>query len=303
MISNQDTATAELSADSEVLAPRADPESQARSQWLFTPFLFFFVVSAVTFSACQLGLRRLDLHLASLVSQALALTFLWLLSAPLRSGEPSTGSAVSSAREEPADYWSNLAEMVVRPLRPLRRALHFELWKEAWTIVLVNGLLGILLVHWLIARIDFTEMSAASIPLHRLFLFGGVLNVLTVQVGGWPLQAFLVFCLVTLLNGHGSLKYYLQVVGLSYVGFLLLTLTLAVLDPLYFPATVELSAVDEIVGSLHAIMGKTAEYWVLTLVAYAIFVRERFSAFKSVAISMAPSFLLLAMKLLYDRLL
>ena len=274
--------------------------ASSRREPTFAPFLTFFLLAGASFAGLFFLVPESGPHLSSLVAQAFAVTCVWMLEEmfPTRDFEP---PAMTSPHAHSKLGW-NLWSVITRPVRIIRDSRDHVYWKEAFVVVLANAALGIVLLAWLVRRVDFTALSAAAqgIPVSRVFFLSSVLNILTVQVGGWPLQAFLVFCLVTILNGSADLGFYVRLVGLAYVGYLLLTIALALVNPVMLPAGVGVNEVNALTQSIHPLMGKLAELWVLTLLAYGVAVREKFGLLKSLAAAIGPGFLLLSTKLAYD---
>lgn len=169
-------------------------------------------------------------------------------------------------------------------------------WPLVLGVVTLNGTLGITAGLLVMNRLIFPEFAAETGNLRTLFLGSVIANVLITQVAGWALQAFLTFLVATLLGGTGSPRYYFQLVGLAYVGYLLLTIILGIYNESILDRSVTLDQLNEtIVDQHYHVYSKSGEYLVLSLIGGGIFLRERFNFLKSMTCAVMPSVLLLTL--------
>ncbi len=169
-------------------------------------------------------------------------------------------------------------------------------WPLVLGVVTLNGTLGIAAGVLVMNKLVFPELAAEAGNLRTLFLGSVIANVLITQVAGWALQAFLTFLVATLLGGTGSPRYYFQLVGLAYVGYLLLTIVLGIYNELILDRGVTLDQLNETIVDHHFhVYSKSTEYLVLSLIGGGIFTRERFDFLKSMTCAVMPSFLLLTL--------
>jgi len=168
------------------------------------------------------------------------------------------------------------------------------------TIVILNGLMGFLGLVLLYKHVDF----ANSPDLRRVFVISGGFGIIVAQIGGWILQSFLISLISVFYGSRNGPKIFFNLVGFSYVGFLLITMVSMLVNSWVLPnemSPIELNAA--IVGSyLRVILGKVGEFIVLSIIVYGILLIENITVKKALVIAVAPSILLLMVTLLSQSL-
>lgn len=165
--------------------------------------------------------------------------------------------------------------------------------------VLGNGLLGFLGLYLLYQKVDFKE----SPELKNVLIISGGFGILVAQIGGWILQSFLINLLSVFFGSRNGPKIYFNIVGISYVGFLFITVASIIFNLYFLPDKIYASELNEIIFNSywHVISGKVGEFIVLSFILYYILHIERVSVLKASIISVAPSVLLLFFNLLFQK--
>lgn len=167
-------------------------------------------------------------------------------------------------------------------------------WPVSLGIVVANALLGIGVGIYVADRLVFPGVEADLDGLRTLFIGSIATNVIVTQVGGWAFQSFLTFLMTTLLDGRGTPRFYFQLVGTAYLGYLGLTLFLGAYNAAVLPAEATVEQIEAVGREHHFdVYSKSGEYLVLALVTGGIFLRERFGLFRSAICATTPSLLLL----------
>lgn len=239
----------------------------------------FSVTATSVFGAIRWLVPAVDGKIASLSALLFALTVCWILDPAFARNRP--------ARE---------------PRLPtgLDGGIIGLNWPLALGIVLANGLLGIGAGVLVADRLAFPDAGIETVPMRTLFVGSIATNVVVTQVAGWVLQAFLTFLVVAFLDGRAGPRYYFQLVGVSYVGYLLLTVFLAFYNAAVLPPETTLEHLQQVAADHRFdFYARAAEYLVLALVGTGVYLRERFGLFKSMGAAVLPSLLLLALTTLF----
>lgn len=129
-----------------------------------------------------------------------------------------------------------------------------------------------------------------------------VLSLVLTQIGGWFFQSVLTYMLAHILGSKRSFDDYLVIVGISYTGYMLLSIFTFLLNYFYVPDGISTIDFGDFIKDsvIHSVSGKAGEYWVLTLVAIGIAKTENFNPIKAILIASIPNFGLLFFKELYS---
>lgn len=121
------------------------------------------------------------------------------------------------------------------------------------------------------------------------------------QFWGWFFQTVLIFMLSTIMGAKKRFSIYLKIMGISYFGFLVLSIFTLVLNYFFFPENVSLNDFNLLIrdSPIYLIAGKSGEFLVLAMAAAGISNYEKFSPMKSLLICCVPSMLLLLFKSLF----
>ena len=247
-------------------------------------FLFFlFALLYLTIGIILFGLPQLNNVSIGAITLSLVTIIL------IFQGEQSKEATLSPA---PLPFYG----IVFHPINTVKHLQVNNLSGMAIGVLIANfvlGIIGLLLVTNKISATDRIITSLNSI---------GILSLLITQVGGWFFQACLIYMLAYLLGAKATFEKYLVLVGLGYVGFLLLTLSTIIINYFYLPAEVSPDEFNELLSHsmLHGMIGKAGEYWTLAIIAAGIFyIEDNFSIRKSLLASVLPSLLLLSLKILF----
>lgn len=259
------------------------------------PFIAFFGLAGSMLVALAGVAPGADLNVLAMSSQGIAATLVWL--------GYDLSSRVSASAQQPSrqsvGLLGGLLGLLVQPWKTMRNQALEAGWALPLTVVGVNALLGILGTVLLVDRLDLDAYSSSPLPVGGILLAGGTLNILSVQLGGWVVQSFLVFCMVVILDGQGAFGEILRVVGRSYIGFVLSTAVLLGVMMLRLPANATLEQLSSLSAGGHAVAGKVGELWVLSLLCYGLAVGQRFSVGRSLAAGLLPSGILLGSRIAF----
>lgn len=105
-----------------------------------------------------------------------------------------------------------------------------------------------------------------------------------------------------ILNGKQKFEVYLLIVGIAYIGYFTISLLTLIINYFYIPQGIDPESFGTLIQNFKivSIIGKSGEYWVLTIVAIGIARIEKFDPIKSILISFLPNFGLLFFKELYS---
>jgi len=170
--------------------------------------------------------------------------------------------------------------------------------------ILVSNVLFAILNSYLIMNKINTTSDENVESVIRIVKALNVTSIIITQFGGFCIQGILVYMLAVIFGSEKNLNSYLKIVGVSYVGFLILTISSIVVNTFFvqnniplldFKATFEKSL-------LHGWLGKSGEYLVLILISLGIYNSDKFSFPKSIMLATIPTILLLALKLFFTQL-
>lgn len=121
------------------------------------------------------------------------------------------------------------------------------------------------------------------------------------QFGGWFFQTVLIFMLSTVMGAKKRFNTYLKIMGISYFGFLVLSIFTLILNYFSIPKNVSLNDFNLLMkdSPIYLVAGKSGEFLVLATAAAGISNYEKFSPMKSLLICCVPSMLLLLFKSLF----
>ncbi len=187
-------------------------------------------------------------------------------------------------------------EVLIKPFYVMKSISKYDLTLITASVLILN------LVGGIIAMLVVSEKISGNERLIEIVTNISLLSMVITQIGGWFLQACLVYMFSFIIGGDGSFNKYLMIVGIGYTGFMILSYILIGVNIIIFPNEIGLNEFNETTAnsSIHMILGKAGEYYTLTLIAAGVYnLERRFSLFKCTIISVAPSFLLLLFKQLF----
>ncbi|GJQ06640.1 hypothetical protein CAPN010_07980 [Capnocytophaga cynodegmi] len=157
-------------------------------------------------------------------------------------------------------------------------------------IIIANALINIINVIYISDMVTFELETQKTI-----FRYVPIATVVIAQIGGWFLQAVLIFILAELLGASKPFSYYLKILGFSYIGFLISSIIGFIYNLSVIERGISVSKLQSIVyGRMeHIILGKYGEYLTLSIAAYLIYLSDNLSEKKSLTISIIPSIVVL----------
>lgn len=131
-----------------------------------------------------------------------------------------------------------------------------------------------------------------------------VTSIIITQFGGFCIQGILIYLLAVIFGSDKNLNSYLKIVGFSYVGFLILTISSIIVNTIFIQNDIPLSDFKDTFEKsiLYGWLGKSGEYLVLILISLGIYNSDKFSFPKSIMLATVPTILLLALKLFFTQL-
>lgn len=163
-------------------------------------------------------------------------------------------------------------------------------------ILIFTLILGIINAYIIVNRLNIDDNTNHFLQLMSFTSLG------ITQFGGWFFQSVLIYTLSNILGARLIFNSYLKIVGIAYIGFLILSLFTLVFNFLYLPNNISTEHFNDLIENslVYSISGKVAEFFVLSIIAYGISVNENFKSTKSLFICFFPSFLLLTFKYIFD---
>lgn len=248
--------------------------------------LFFFVLS-VLYLVSGVLLLGVD-HLNNISAGALLLagaSFFLLFNEPTKNLTTTDG-----------DIKLSVINSIFRPFAVARSANAKSLGRLSIIILSLNFLMGVVALFLITSKISSTQSLVSTINTV------GVLTLVVTQLGGWFFQSCLIYMLAFILDAKAVFEKYLSVVGVGYVGFLILTCLNIGLNEIYIPENISAEEFNSLlsVSLAHGIIGKTGEYWALTVIAATIYcLEDEFTLKKSIFVTVVPSFLLISLKIAF----
>lgn len=157
-------------------------------------------------------------------------------------------------------------------------------------IITANALINIINIVYISDMVIFELETQKTI-----FRYVPIATVVIAQIGGWFLQAVLIFILAELLGASKPFSYYLKILGFSYIGFLISSMLGFFYNVFVIEKGINISELQSIVygGMVHILLGKYGEYLTLSITAYLIYLSDNLSEKKSLTISIIPSVVVL----------
>lgn len=253
--------------------------------YYYKPFLFFSLFSFVVFTAIIMIDGSSSMNLYSISVQALGIIFTGLLFRDL------------IIKHSPV-----YNEILVKKYSVFYLLNHVDKKSGKNLVVFILGTILMMgfLNAWLIiyykTNIDENQKSLLSI------IFFSTLGI--TQFGGWFFQTVLIYMLAVVFGAKKTFGFYLRVVGISYIGFMLLSIVTLILNYFYIPDHVSLQEFNELIkiNPVYVIVGKGGEFLALSMIGAGIANYEEFTPLKSLLIGCVPSFLLLLFSELFKSL-
>jgi len=254
--------------------------------YTYKPFVFFFLLSTLALSGCILLFNDSSMNFYSVCIQFLGMVLTGLFFRQLPNIVPQQ-NGTGLERKFSVFYLLNQAD-----------------GKQSKNIVfailgttLVLGFVNAWLIIFYKTDIDENQRSLLST------IFFSTLGI--TQFGGWFFQAVLIYMVSVVMGGSKPFGFYLKIMGISYIGFMLLAIFTLILNYYYIPDHVSLADFNHLIkySPVYIIVGKSGEFLVLAMMGAAISNYEKFIPVKALLIGCIPSIMLLVFNGLFDKVL
>jgi hypothetical protein len=192
---------------------------------------------------------------------------------------------------------SGMINLIFRPFHTLE-ALDFKKI-IATNVFVLSGLIlfGVLNLLYVTSLVSATAQTLSIINGVSIF------SLFVTQIGGWFFQSCMIYMFAFILGAVQPFSTYLTLLASSYVGFLIVSLITIPINVYFIPSQINAEDFRTLLqGSLlHGVLGKSGEYWSLTLVSFGIYTHEQsFTIPKSLLVSILPSVGLLLFKVIFS---
>jgi hypothetical protein len=246
-------------------------------------FIYFLIISAVSFTITIYSCGNEYLNFFSICSQLFSICVI--------------GAFYDT--KTPKLYNKNLS---LNSINPYLIVKHINLKNINIYVILIlvfTIVFGLVNTYVIVNRLEIDQNTNNFLKIISYTSLG------ITQFGGWFFQSVLIYTLSNIIGSKLLFNTYLKIVGIAYIGFLLLSVFTLLYNLISLPQNISIENFNELVKNslVYSISGKVSEFFVLSIIACGISANEHFKPTTSLFICFLPSCLLLTFKYIFELIL